>query len=558
MVFLLTPSRLRWLAPRQRTALALAVVMLAATLVAGCGGAPDEAGTAANNGIASDGAATDRGDSLEPVTESTESPGNERDVASDSGDGLAPGADAGEPTEPDPDADTGTPESPPAAQQANLLNPAGQWQTWAGLPVAIQYDADARELQISPPGNGVDAVVGVQRYLQPLTAGELYRLYLPRATSGVSATLYLFDEDNNGLPYVNEVSGHLAASHRAVPGQSVDVLMPDGVGGFAVQLQGPWQASGQARASVFFAEVNAGDVATTVKRDYRPEGYDVLVLSDDFSGEALDRTAWCTRLAYGGGPPLQVPDDSCTRYPGMGVADYANIDENQRFRDFNNAGQALHVVRDGIIELRATLTGTDPYTRFEAAAIRSKKSFRPDRQTSYYLTARVQLPNVLGIWPAFFIIPGLAPNGEAQWPPEVDIFEGAINGDPGENAFTLIQHAQVRGAQTPSGESEWFYAAPGFDTSWGFWRSPVNLRDRWIEVGMEWTEQSVCYFIDGDKTACERYAWLTNDGRLANPAEVVMLLAVGGPWAGRGGIDDAAFPTSLKVDHIRVYERTRP
>jgi beta-glucanase (GH16 family) len=213
------------------------------------------------------------------------------------------------------------------------------------------------------------------------------------------------------------------------------------------------------------------------------------------------------------------------------------------------------VVSDGVVRLRATLTGTDPYTRFEAAALRSKQAFRPDGNKRYYLTARVQLPDVLGIWPAFFIIPGLEPNGEAQWPPEVDIFEGAINGGQGENPFTLIQHAQVQGAQTASGESEWFFAAPGFDTSWGFWRSPVNLRNRWIEVGMEWTSDAVCYFIDGEKTGCERYAWVTNDGRLANPAEVVMLLAVGGPWAGRNGIDDGAFPTELLVDHIRVYER---
>lgn len=40
----------------------------------------------------------------------------------------------------------------------------------------------------------------------------------------------------------------------------------------------------------------------------------------------------------------------------------------------------------------------------------------------------------------------------------------------------------------------------------------------------------------------------------ANAATLVMFLAVGGPWAGSGGINTAAFPTALEVDYIRVYQ----
>ncbi len=293
-----------------------------------------------------------------------------------------------------------------------------------------------------------------------------------------------------------------------------------------------------------------------VAEDFHLEGYDTLVLADEFGGASLDRSKWCTRLPFGGGPALQIPDAECTKFIGQGTGDYANEPENQRFRDINNLGQPLHVVSNGTIKLRATNTSDRQYQPFEAAALRSKFVFKPDANTSYYITSRVILPEVLGIWPAFYLNPSLEPAGQAQWPPEVDIFEAPINGSIGENVRTLVQHAQVQGAQTDSGGSEWTFGAPGFNTDWGFWTAEENLRNRWIEIGAEWTENQVCYFVDGLKTGCENYRWVTNDGTPGNPATVVMFLAVGGPWAGKNGINYDAFPTALVVDHIRVYRKS--
>lgn len=292
--------------------------------------------------------------------------------------------------------------------------------------------------------------------------------------------------------------------------------------------------------------------------DFAPAGYDTLVLADEFEGASLDRSKWCTRLPFGGGPALQIADAECTKFIGQGTGDYANEDENQRFRDINALGQDLHVVSDGTIKLMATNTSARQYQPYEAAALRSKFVFKPDVATSYYITSRVILPDVLGVWPAFYLNPSLEPDGNVQWPPEIDIFEAPINGSAAENNMTLWQHAQVQGAQTDSGGTEWTFTMPGFDTTYGYWNAGTNLRERWIEIGAEWTADQVCYFVDGVKTACENYRWVTNDGSSANPTTVVMFLAIGGPWAGRNGIDDAAFPVALEVDHIRVYQRAEP
>lgn len=36
---------------------------------------------------------------------------------------------------------------------------------------------------------------------------------------------------------------------------------------------------------------------------------------------------------------------------------------------------------------------------------------------------------------------------------------------------------------------------------------------------------------------------------------MLLNLAIGGQWAGRHGIDDAAFPQGLEVDYVRVYQK---
>jgi hypothetical protein len=52
------------------------------------------------------------------------------------------------------------------------------------------------------------------------------------------------------------------------------------------------------------------------------------------------------------------------------------------------------------------------------------------------------------------------------------------------------------------------------------------------------------------------YQWLRKDGQLGPPAHVDLNFAVGGAWAGRHGIDEAAFPQAFKVDYVRVCQFT--
>src|SRR5690606_18387542 len=113
------------------------------------------------------------------------------------------------------------------------------------------------------------------------------------------------------------------------------------------------------------------DCPASAQGDFHPPGY-TLVFEDEFVGNDLDRTRWCTRYIYGGGAKPQIIDEEC-QYPGEGTADHLN-DEVQRYVDFNTSGARMHAVSSGILSLRATKTGSEE-APYEAGMIRSKRVF---------------------------------------------------------------------------------------------------------------------------------------------------------------------------------------
>lgn len=113
--------------------------------------------------------------------------------------------------------------------------------------------------------------------------------------------------------------------------------------------------------------------------------------------------------------------------------------------------------------------------------------------------------------------------------------------------------SQIRGAQTRSGDQEVSYHDPDFDVSRGNYAPARSLRDVWLVIGADWSRDSICYFVDGVKTMCETYRWVTNEGSEVNGAQLLLNFAIGGEWAGSGGIEDSYFPTSFDIDYVRVY-----
>jgi beta-glucanase (GH16 family) len=254
-----------------------------------------------------------------------------------------------------------------------------------------------------------------------------------------------------------------------------------------------------------------------------PPGY-ALVFNDEFSGASLDRTKWFTRYIY-----------------SSETLDRLN-DENQRYLDDGN-----HKLAGGVLYLVAKRSklSRPSGVNYESGMVRSDFTFRYG-----FLEARVKMPGGLGVWPAFWLNSDVSETGKLSHPPEIDIFEFVNNGKDDK-----INGIHSAASKDPQAATRFLYAHPSFNTRIQTYRAPFNFNDGFHTFGAEWTPDELSVFVDGIKIYTRNFRWVYADGSVAGPAHVLLNLAVGGQWAGRYGIDDAAFPQALAIDWVRVYQK---
>lgn len=161
---------------------------------------------------------------------------------------------------------------------------------------------------------------------------------------------------------------------------------------------------------------------------------------------------------------------------------------------------------------------------------RYKKSFQYGR-----IEARMKLPRVQGIWPAFWML-GDAYNTRS-WPQggEIDIMEhvntnnitsGALHG-PGYSGSTPIT---------------------------GHLEHSVSIDSTYKVYAIEWDKDGIAWYVDDtefyrvSKAEVQQYGEYVYD----QPFWLLLNMAVGGSWPGN---PDSDFPTTrMYVDYIRVYQ----
>lgn len=321
----------------------------------------------------------------------------------------------------------------------------------------------------------------------------------------------------------------------------------------------------------------AGPIAIRIANagaDRAPRGYS-LVFADEFSGTGLDRSVWCTRYMYDGGTEDPATwadiDPACLGQDPetgalLGTLDTLGGDgtapgqEQQVYRDVNLNGDATHTVQAGYVALHATSTRLDqPYLKYESAMLRSQQEFEPEAGHPLYLTARVKAPDVVGTWPAFWIAGGYG-DGTVRppWPPEIDILEMPYNrsGNGANVLWSAVQTWPYGGDDAPQGPVITTSFDPHFDGS-NSYVADESLKERWIEVGLEWRVDGACWYLDGVKYRCTTYRWVAHEGGAdaTNPATLLLNLAVGGGWAGADGVELTEAGAAYAIDHVRVYRK---
>ena len=254
-----------------------------------------------------------------------------------------------------------------------------------------------------------------------------------------------------------------------------------------------------------------------------PAGYR-LVFNDEFSGNALDRHKWFTRYIYSS--------------EGL---DHLN-DENQRYRDNDNQR-----VANGVLYLVAKRLKLSQVTgiNYESGMIRSDWTGRYG-----FFEARVKMPGGLGVWPAFWLNSDVSETGRLSHPPEIDFFEFVNNGKDDR-----VNKIHVAASSNPDGSQRSLYQDQKFSDHYMDYYAPFNFNDGFHTIGGEWTPEQLTIYVDGLKVMSRTFHWQYRDRTLAGPAHILLNLAIGGQWAGRYGIDDAAFPQALAIDWVRVYQK---
>lgn len=156
-----------------------------------------------------------------------------------------------------------------------------------------------------------------------------------------------------------------------------------------------------------------------------------------------------------------------------------------------------------------------------------------------FVEVKAKLPCGLGTWPAIWMLPTV----ETSWPlgGEIDIMEhvghepGVIHGTVHTGAYNHVAKTERGGLVAVADACQAFY-----------------------RYQLRWTPQAVTFLVDDQPF----YAF-DNDGAgdpgtwpFDKPFQLILNLAVGGDMGGRMGVDDAAFPQTLEIDYVRVFQPT--
>lgn len=242
-----------------------------------------------------------------------------------------------------------------------------------------------------------------------------------------------------------------------------------------------------------------------------PEGYS-LVWSDEFDGTSIDPTNWVFETGDGTDYGLPV---------GWG--------NNEKQLYTTEAENAAIMTDEG--ESVLAITAREASSGYTSAKLTTQDlvSVRFGR-----IDIRAKLPKGQGIWPAFWL---LGDNrGEISWPGcgEIDIIE--VLGHEPNKMYSTVHYTN---SENSKGENQGSYTLPS-----------GNLSDSYHVFSLDWTPESMTFFIDG--TQVHQVAIADDMKEFRRSMYMILNIAVGGYWPGEPDAT-TTFPQTFYVDYVRVF-----
>jgi beta-glucanase (GH16 family) len=179
-------------------------------------------------------------------------------------------------------------------------------------------------------------------------------------------------------------------------------------------------------------------------------------------------------------------------------------------------------LHDGVLDITATAGSNPEGLPYNSGVITTQDSFS---QLYGYFEMRAQLPAGAGLWPTFSLLPA-----DHSWPPELDVFE-VLGSDPTTAVVTV--HSASTGAHTMVASAV----------------ATADLSEGFHTFGVNWEPDIIQWYIDGVEVA---EAPTPDD--MHQPMYLLANLAVGGAGSWPGVADPSAFPATMSINYIRVYQ----
>ena len=241
-----------------------------------------------------------------------------------------------------------------------------------------------------------------------------------------------------------------------------------------------------------------------------PEGYTQLYWSDEFNGNALDTSKWTYEI-------------------GNGDWGWGN-GESQYYTNRNDA------VANGVLTISGKKEKVD---NFDYTSTRIKTQNKVNF-TYGYVEARISLPAVDGMWPAFWMMPNNSVYGGWPHSGEIDIMEA--RGRVRYTSSSAIHFSDDNGPTYRTREKN------GHDIT------------EFHKYAVAWKEDTISFYVDDEVYfSCSKSQWSTqNSSAETAPFDkdfyIILNLAIGGQF------DNYTMPPSnfasadMKIDYVRVFK----
>jgi len=258
-----------------------------------------------------------------------------------------------------------------------------------------------------------------------------------------------------------------------------------------------------------------------VVSSFAPAGYH-LTWQDEFDGETLDETKWEAQLGNGN---------------AYGISGWGN-GEKECYQKENAlvSGGKLN-----LLAKRETASEGDARFDYTSARIRTAgKAF----WTYGYFEAKMSLPTVTGMWPAFWMLPEAKYNGYG-WPTngEIDVMEA--KGRLSQEISSTTHSANASLADVYHTKST----------------AASSIGEDHVYAVL-WEKGSLSFFVDGvsffkvdESTYQNDYPSYTDGAPFNADFHLILNLAVGGQFDG-GRLPPSDWKESaMSVDYVRVYQK---